>query len=30
VPVKNVCYIDTLELARQYFSFDLNEIGRDA
>jgi DNA polymerase III epsilon subunit family exonuclease len=27
VPVKNVCYIDTLELARQYFSFDSNKLG---
>ncbi len=27
VLVKKVCYIDTLELARQHFSFDSNKLG---
>jgi DNA polymerase III epsilon subunit family exonuclease len=30
VPVKNVRYIDTLKLARQYFSFDSNKLGNIA
>ncbi|MDR0820291.1 MAG: 3'-5' exonuclease [Endomicrobium sp.] len=30
VPAKNVRYIDTLKLARQYFSFDSNKLGNIA
>ncbi|OEG69381.1 hypothetical protein ATZ36_09885 [Candidatus Endomicrobiellum trichonymphae] len=30
MPAKNVRYIDTLELARQYFSFDSNKLGNIA
>ncbi|BAV59253.1 3'-5' exonuclease [Candidatus Endomicrobiellum trichonymphae] len=30
VPVKNIRYIDTLKLARQYFSFDSNKLGNIA
>ncbi|MCA6072378.1 MAG: 3'-5' exonuclease [Endomicrobium sp.] len=27
ISAKNICYIDTLNLARQYFSFESNKLG---
>ncbi|MDR1926597.1 MAG: 3'-5' exonuclease [Endomicrobium sp.] len=27
IPIRSICYIDTLKLARHYFSFDSNKLG---